>query len=416
MKETRKNDLIQLCRELLRRPGVSGREGDVARFISETMRTLGYDDVSTDSYGNVVGRLFFSGGGERVLLTAQMDHVNAGDVAEWSKYPFGAFIEEGRIYGRAASDQKGALASMIMAGAFLKADKRRRLNGELIVAAAVHQETFENVASRAIGESTDPSCVIVGEASSLCLERGQRGRAEIRLDTFGKMAHSSHPEHGINAADTMNSLLSFIKNRFVPPRDSFLGEGILVLTSVNTTPPCAGGAIPEKCTALFDRRLLLGESLEGAARDLQRVIDEASGAIPGLRARVSFPVTEDRCYTGAPIRGNHYAPAWVLPVDSEYLGILSGALGDADLPAEISSRPGFGTNGCHYAVERGVPTVIYGPSKRELVHRVDEFIEIQELIGACEGYYAMSGRLLSLTGTLFEARGTAPAILASGGR
>ncbi|MDD3389766.1 MAG: peptidase M20, partial [Synergistaceae bacterium] len=70
MKETRKNDLIQLCRELLRRPGVSGREGDVARFISETMRTLGYDDVSTDSYGNVVGRLFFSGGGERVLLTA----------------------------------------------------------------------------------------------------------------------------------------------------------------------------------------------------------------------------------------------------------------------------------------------------------------------------------------------------------
>ena len=89
---------------------------------------------------------------------------------------------------------------------------------------------------------------------------------------------------------------------------------------------------------------------------------------------------------------------------------------DADLPAEISSRPGFGTNGCHYAVERGVPTVIYGPSKRELVHRVDEFIEIQELIGACEGYYAMSGRLLSRTGTLFEARGTAPAILASGGR
>ena len=38
-----RGDLIQLCQELLRRPGVSGREGDVARFVAESMRSLGFD-------------------------------------------------------------------------------------------------------------------------------------------------------------------------------------------------------------------------------------------------------------------------------------------------------------------------------------------------------------------------------------
>lgn len=395
MDGSRRENLVRLCRELIRRPAVSGREGEVARFISNTMITFGYDRVTTDSYGNVAGVISFSGGGERVLLTSQMDHVDVGDPAEWSRYPYGAFMDEGRIYGRAASDQKGALAAMIMAGAFLRSDMAGKLEGELFVGASVHQETFENVASSAIADSVNPSCVIIGEASSLQLERGQRGRAEFRIDTFGKTAHSSHPEYGVNAADTMTALLTYIKEHFTPPSDPFLGEGILVLTNLYTTPAAVGGAIPEKCSAVLERRLLTGETLRGAAGDIEDLIARASVHIPGLRAEVSFPVIEDRCYTGAPIRGRHYAPAWAIPEDSPYLAVLSGALREKGLPSKISDRPGFGTNGCQFAAERGLPTVIYGPSRRELVHGVDEYIETAELVGACSGYLAMAGRLLS---------------------
>lgn len=84
MEGKRQEDLIQLCRELLRRPAVSGREGEVARFAADVMTALGYDLVTTDSYGNVVGSMTFSGEGERVLLISQMDHVDVGDAAEWS--------------------------------------------------------------------------------------------------------------------------------------------------------------------------------------------------------------------------------------------------------------------------------------------------------------------------------------------
>lgn len=400
------DELIQLCQELLRRPGVSGREGDVARFVAESMRSLGYDSVVIDSYGNVVGEIVFSAEGPRLLLTAQMDHVDAGDAAEWSKYPFGAFIEENRIYGRAASDQKGALAAMMLAASLLKRDRSGALKGRLFVAGAVHQETFERVASKAIGDFTDPDCVIVGEASGLLLERGQRGRAEIRVDVFGRMAHSSHPEFGVNAADVMIEFLSFLKNRFNPPRDAFLGEGILVLTNLFSSPSYNressqrearpdSSAIPERCTAVFDRRLLLGETLESVVRQFEEIVQEAVRVLPELRAKVSYPVMEDRCYTGAPIRGSHYAPAWTIPSGTPFLRELSAALEGAGLRFEVSALPGFGTNGCYYAAERMLPTAVYGPSRRELVHTVDEYIEIDALVDSCRGYYAMAERLLT---------------------
>ena len=63
--------------------------------------------------------------------------------------------------------------------------------------------------------------------------------------------------------------------------------------------------------------------------------------------------------------------------------------------SRISPRPGFGTNGCHYAAERGLPTAIYGPSRRELVHTVDEYIDIKSLLDSCAGYVAMARRVLA---------------------
>lgn len=389
-----KHDLIHLTRELIRRPGTSGREGDVARFVSDAMRSMGYDSVTVDSYGSVLGRITLSGRGERPLFVAQMDHVDTGDVAEWSRYPFGAELEGGRIYGRAASDQKGALAAMMLAGAMLKATGGDELRGDVTVAAAVHQESFEGVASRAIGEAVAPSCVVVGEASELTIERGQRGRAEIRIDTFGAMAHSSHPELGINAADTMTALLALLREKFQPPHDDFLGDGILVLTGLHTTPIMNSGMVPERCSALFDRRLLAGESASGVLMQIEEIVREAEGVIPGLRAEVSIPVMEDRCYTGAPIRGNRYAPGWALPPDAPLLRTLSRALAGAGLPHELSSTPGFGTNGCWYAAEMGIPTAVYGPSGREMVHGMDEYVEVEDLLSACRGYYAMMLSLL----------------------
>jgi acetylornithine deacetylase/succinyl-diaminopimelate desuccinylase-like protein len=185
----RQSDLVRICQELIRRPSPSGKEREVATFIADTMRSIGYDEVSIDLYGNVIGRQFFATPGKRLLLESQMDHIDPGTLTDWSYYPYGAFIKDGCIYGRGASDQKGCLAAMILAGAELKNNFYNKLKGELVVAGTVFQERFEGVASRTVASAFPPDFVVLGEATELKIKRGQRGRAEIVIETQGRMTH-----------------------------------------------------------------------------------------------------------------------------------------------------------------------------------------------------------------------------------
>ena len=54
----------------------------------------------------------------------------------------------------------------------------------------------------------------------------------------------------------------------------------------------------------------------------------------------------------------------------------------------------FCTNGSHYAGEAGIKTIGLGPSREDLAHTDDEYIELEQLIKACEGYYAVMKALL----------------------
>lgn len=391
----REEVLIGLCRDMIRLPSVSGHERKVASFLRETMFSMGYDSVEVDYYGNVTGRISFPGKGKTLLLEAQMDQLEVADPSEWTYYPYGAFMENGRIYGRGASDQKGSLSAMIFAGASLKEDMYDHLSGELVVAATVQQERYEGVSSRLIASKYDPDFVIIGEASGLSIERGQRGRAEIVMDTFGKMAHSANPGYGVNAAMHMVSLLSVIKAEFSPHSHPFLGKGILELTNLISFPERNTGTIPDRCRAIFDRRLLLRETGESVLHSLQEIIERASMNNNELRAKVRMSTFADACYTGVPIKGEHFVPAWLFPDDHPFIRTARKGLVSAGLDDSLSGTAGFGTNGCHYGGELKIPTIAFGPSRETLAHITDEYIEIEQLLKGFRGYYGIAGKVLS---------------------
>jgi len=56
----------------------------------------------------------------------------------------------------------------------------------------------------------------------------------------------------------------------------------------------------------------------------------------------------------------------------------------------------FCTNGSHYAGEAGIKTIGFGPSKENIAHTIDEYIEIEQLEKACKGYYVIMDSLLEL--------------------
>src|SRR5438128_6233426 len=112
MTSAQHEEVVALCRDLVRAPGVAGQEAAAAAVVRAWMERLGYDEVWVDACGNVVGRLAPRHGldGGTLLFDGHMDTV-AAMPADWQHDPFGAELVGGRIYGRGALDMKGPLAA-----------------------------------------------------------------------------------------------------------------------------------------------------------------------------------------------------------------------------------------------------------------------------------------------------------------
>lgn len=397
LSEARKHQLLEDCRELVRRPALSGKEKSRAEFIESSMKALGYDEVSVDALGNVIGRIRLGKGGVRILLEGHIDQVDVTDPSKWTHDPFGAEIENGRLYGRATTDMIGNVAAMIHAAAHVKQDFGDLLDGEIVVAGSVHEECFEGVACEHIGTAVKPDCVVIGEPSNLTLKRGQRGRGEVVVETYGKSAHSSDPSVGLNAVKKMAKLLLAIEEKFVPKTHPVLGKGILEVTDIISTPYPGASVIPDRCTATFDRRLLVGETKEVVLAQVQEILDEEMAKDPELKASVRLAVGEDRCYTGAPIKAERFAPAWLFEEDHPVVqSALAGLRSVGQDP--VVSHYYFCTNGSYYAGKAGIPTIGYGGSLETLAHVVDEYIELDQLNLACEGYAGIIRSILVAKG------------------
>lgn len=383
----RKNKLTQTCQELLRNQSYSGEEGKVVEAIKKAFEAFGYDDVIIDAYGNVIGHIKGNKPGKAILFDGHIDTVPVPDDSKWVHAPFSGEIADGKIYGRGASDMKGAVSAMIAAVAYFAEDTKRDFAGDLYVAGVVHEEIFEGVAARKISERINPDYVVIGEASELNLKRGQRGRAEIVVETFGKPAHSANPEKGINAVYKMSKLIEKIQNIEVTEQP-VLGKGILVLTDIKSSPYPGASVVSDYCRATFDRRLLVGETKESVLGPVLKLIEEIKKEDPEFDAKASYAIGTERCYTGEIIEGERFFPGWLYDEEDEFVQAAYMGLKEAGINPQITQYS-FCTNGSHYAGEKGIKTIGFGPSKENLAHTIDEYIEVEQLHKGAEGYYGI---------------------------
>ncbi|WP_027631650.1 YgeY family selenium metabolism-linked hydrolase [Clostridium hydrogeniformans] len=383
----RKEQLTRVCQSMLRCPSVSGQEGKVVEAIKEAFKELGYDDWFVDSYGNVIGHIKGNKPGKAILFDGHIDTVPVPNREKWTQDPFGGDIVDGKIYGRGASDMKGQTSAMMSAVAYFAKDTNKDFEGDLYVAGVVHEEIFEGVSARKISEAVKPDYVVIGESSELNLKIGQRGRAEIVIETFGKPAHSANPEKGINAVYKMADVIQKVQN-IEPPVHPVLGKGILVLTDIKSSPYPGASVVPEYCKATFDRRLLTGETKEEVLAPIEALLEELMKQDSELNVKVSYAIAQETCYTGETIEGERFFPGWLYEENDEFVQAAYKGLKDAGINPEITQYS-FCTNGSHYAGEAGIKTIGFGPSKENLAHTIDEYIEQEQLFIGAEGYYGI---------------------------
>lgn len=388
---TREEYLISFCQDLIRTPSLSGQEEQVAKLIQSTMLEQGFDEAIIDRYGSVLGCIHGSRPGKNILLDGHIDTVDISDRARWIHDPYGAEIEDGKLYGRGTSDMKCSVGAMILAAADFAQSCKKDFAGNIYVSCTVHEECFEGVSPRNITALCKPDCVIVGEATSTTLKIGQRGRAEVVVMTIGKTCHSSNPDEGVNAVYLMTALIDEIRKLQVS-QHPVLGKGILELTDIVSSPYPGASVVPGMCRATFDRRLLVGETEADVLEPIQEIIDDLTQRIPNFQATVCLARGMEQCWTGDTIEAQRFFPAWLLPEDHWLVRAASEGLREAGIEAPISHYD-FCTNGSHFCGEAGIPTVGFGPSLETLGHVIDEYIELEQLTKSYHGFMSILGKL-----------------------
>ncbi|MYC87539.1 MAG: M20/M25/M40 family metallo-hydrolase [Gemmatimonadales bacterium] len=376
---------VRFLQRLIRTRSMPGEEGELATLVADEMRALGYDEVERDAAGNVIGLLRGTGDAPSVMFNTHLDHVDAGDPADWPHDPYGAEIHDGLMWGRGAIDIKGPLAAQVHGIARLIAAGRRP-PGDVYVTGTV-QEEVGGLGARYMAETLRPDLVLIGEPSRNEVRRGHRGRIELRVQVRGKMAHASMTDLGRNPLTVLGRFLAALEDVDLA-HDPDLGTCSIAPTLIGTD-QTSGNVIPGLAEVTLDCRTVTGQDAASLREQLLPVLRACE--IEGSSSDILIPQHERSSYAGYAMTYPADNPALSLPADHDAIRtaveVLAGPLG-AEPPVDIWD---FATDGGHFGLA-GMTVVGFGPGDDRLAHTVHEHIVIDELATGIRGNAALAFR------------------------
>lgn len=382
--ESLTDDIVRFLRDIIAIPSACGKEEAVVDRIKQEMEKIGYDKAWLDPMGNLFGQM---GSGSRIIaFDGHCDTVDVGNTDNWKVDPFKGDCQNGIIYGRGASDQKGGLASAIYAGKILKSLGIPE-DLSFIVSASVLEECFEGISWKYIIEEDKiiPNAVVLTEPSDMTIKIGQRGRMEMKLKAKGVSCHGSTPELGENAIYKMTPVIQDIErlNRSLSS-GSILGKGSVVVTDIRSEAPSLC-AVPDSATIHIDRRLTVGEDLETSLQEINTL-----DSIEGVKADISVPEYTIKSYTGYTTKAKAYVPMWVMEESHPLVQTAVRAY-----KSQFNEEPEIGTwkfstNGVATKGMFDIPSIGFGPGNEKHAHSPDDQIKIEDLVNAISFYTALT--------------------------
>lgn len=377
-------EVVAFHRDLVRIPSVNppGDCRDAIAFVEAKLKNEGFatEILSIDeTQPNVVGT-YGPAGGKRLLVNAHVDVVPTGERSAWKHDPFGAEIEDGKIYGRGAGDDKASVTAQVLAALALKRSGVP-LAGQLIVT-EVSDEENGGVHGAAIVSKAypDPDWVIVGEQTLNRVCVGEKGGAGCIVTVHGKTAHGALPWEGANAIEGAAEIIVALRRELWPK----LAERThwAFHPSSGSVNMIEGGVkanvVPDKASILIDRRTVPGEKPDEARAEIEMIANQAIQNVPGCTVEVTAP------YPGK--------EATTAPIEDPLVQAMLGAnerLGLNTGPTGFS----MGTDGRFWNA-LGVPTIIYGPGDPSTAHQPDEWVGIDEIMEATRAYAIAMVRLI----------------------
>jgi acetylornithine deacetylase/succinyl-diaminopimelate desuccinylase-like protein len=424
-----------------------GNETAAANYVAESLRRDDFDCTVRESApgrGNVTTRLPATGGKPSLLLLSHLDVV-AANRDEWSVDPFGGVVRDGFVWGRGALDMKGMTAVELMALKMLKRDNVK-LRGDVVLAATADEEQGgmagagwllehfpdEVLADYVLNEGGGLA-VAAGNTNTYTVNTAEKGLLWLRIKAAGVPGHGSTPNVADNAILRMSNVIEQLNAYSAPvslvpavkqflsnmaDRDAALREPFLRLLAepekanfvlddlakterllaeelrprirMTVSPTMIRGGvkenvIPSACEAVFDCRILPGQTVVGALALIRHLLERV-----GLD-KLTFEV----------VHANEPSES---PVETPLMDVIVSVLREFEPSCGVT--PVLMTGGTDSRFFRAKGSVCYGfhpmrPEKGEegkvvkREHGVDERISVENLVFGTSVLYETVKRFLS---------------------
>jgi acetylornithine deacetylase len=348
---------IELLRDLVAIPSVSGTEEAVARFLADTAGRAGLDAVRDDA--SVTLSVASGRPGPTLAFLSHLDVVPPGE--GWTRDPFVPVVEGDRLYGRGSGDAKASVAAMTLAAADVAGGLGR---GRLLVIMGYGEETRNTTMGTAVGRAGAIDAAVVGEPTNLGVAVAQRGLMMADLIGRGDQRHAAYADED---GDFTNAITALARD--LARLDGVVNERthpILGLTTV--TPTMLSAGVSRNVTPPAARAVLDIRSTPAWPHD-------ELGMALAERLECELVITSDRlvpCET---------------PPDSDLLAAIRRVR-----PAIRS----FGSPTCSdWVFVRHADAVKCGPGTSRRSHTPDEYVDLPEVTAARSLYAAVAKEYLA---------------------
>ncbi|AOZ71089.1 succinyl-diaminopimelate desuccinylase [Rhodobacter xanthinilyticus] len=360
-------DPVALTAALIRCPSVTPVEGGALELLARVLGEAGFACTRVDRNG--VPNLFARWGakGARSFgFNGHTDVVPVGDVAAWSRDPFGAEIAEGQIWGRGASDMKSGVAAFVAAAVDFV--RETPPEGAVILTITGDEEGPGRDGTRALldwmaAEGEAMSVCLVGEPT--CPERmgemmkiGRRGSMTFYIEAEGVQGHAAYPHRAKNPLHALTRLLGEMTAAPLDQGTAHFEPSSLQITTIDCANP-ANNVIPARATATVNIRFNdahSGAGLVAWGEGLAARIEAETGVRLTLRSEIS-------------------GESFVTPPGAFVALVAAAVEAETGLRPELSTTGG--TSDARF-VKDHCPVLEFG-LVGQTMHKVDERVEIAHI-------------------------------------
>lgn len=241
-------DVIPLLQRLIQTPSFSKQEDKTAGILKAFLEEKG---CTVFKEGNNVWaqNKHFSSAKTTLLLNSHHDTVKPNSA--YTKDPFAATIEDGKLYGLGSNDAGGPLVALL--ATFLHFKDREHLPFNIVFAATAEEEISGKGGIESIlTELGNIELAIVGEPTKMEMAVAERGLLVVDCTATGKAGHAARNE-GLNAIYEALPDIEWFRTYKFEKSSQWLGPVSMNVTVLNAG--TAHNQVPAACTFVADIRL-----------------------------------------------------------------------------------------------------------------------------------------------------------------